>query len=69
MITRGFVYVKESGELINDIKDRTFSALSEHDLTSLDFNAMKNIIRRELREFLYKNTKRRPMILPIITEL
>ena len=69
VITRGFVYVKESGELINDIKDRTFSALSEHDLTSLDFNAMKNIIRRELREFLYKKTKRRPMILPIITEL
>ncbi len=69
VITRGFVYVKESEELINDIKDRTFSALSEHDLTSLDFNAMKNIIRRELREFLYKKTKRRPMILPIITEL
>lgn len=69
VITRGFVYVKESEELINDIKDRTFSALSEHDLTKLDFNAMKNIIRRELREYLYKKTKRRPMILPIITEL
>lgn len=69
VITRGFVYVKESEELINEIKDRTFYALREHDLTALDFNAMKNIVRRELREFLYKKTKRRPMILPIITEL
>ena len=69
VITRGFVYVKESGELISDIKDRVFNALSEYDLTLLDFNAMKNIIRRELREFLYKKTKRRPMILPLITEL
>ncbi len=69
IITRGFVYVKESEELINEIKDRTFNALSKHDLSALDFNSMKNIIRRELREFLYKKTKRRPMILPIIMQI
>lgn len=69
VITRGFVYVKESEALINEIKDRTFFALRDHDLSALDFNAMKNIIRRELREFLYKKTKRRPMILPIIMEI
>ena len=69
VITRGFVYVKESEELINEIKDRAFFALRDHDLTALDFNAMKNILRSELREFLYKKTKRRPMILPIIMEI
>jgi len=69
IITRGFVYVKESNELIKEIKDRIYDNLNKHDLTSLDFNAMKNIVRRDLREFLYKKTKRRPMILPIITEL
>lgn len=69
IITRGFVYVKESNELINEIKDRIYDTLYQHDLKKLDFNAIKNIVRRDLREFLYKKTKRRPMILPIITEL
>lgn len=69
VITRGFVYVKESEDLINEIKDRTFFALRGHDLSALDFNAMKNIIRSELRNFLYMKTKRRPMILPIIMEI
>lgn len=69
IITRGFVYVKESEELINEIKQKTYDALSEHDLSSLDFNAMKNIIRKKLREYLYRKTKRNPMILPIIVEI
>lgn len=69
VITRGFVYVKESEELINEIKDKAYNALIEYDLSILDFNSMKNIISSALREFLYKKTKRRPMILPIIMEI
>lgn len=69
VITRGFVYVKESEDLINEIKDKTYKALIKYNLSELDFSSMKNIISGELREFLYKKTKRRPMILPIIMEI
>lgn len=69
IITRGFVYVKESEKLIESIKVKTYDVLSKHNLRSLDVNAMKYILRKELREYLYKKLKRNPMILPVIMEI
>ncbi|MFO7611744.1 MAG: ribonuclease J, partial [Clostridia bacterium] len=69
VITRGFVYVKESELLINTIREKTSEALYGLDLAAMDYNAIKNVIRKKLREFLYKETKRNPMILPIIMEI
>lgn len=70
IISRGFVYMKEAGELIEMAKrvvEDTFSHYQrkkKHDL-----NILKNNIRDNLRDLLYENTKRRPMILSIIMEV
>lgn len=69
IITRGFVYVKESEQLINIIRDSIAGELGQYDLASLGYNSIKNIIRRKLRELLYRETKRNPMILPVIMEI
>ncbi|MDQ0230475.1 ribonuclease J [Metabacillus malikii] len=70
VITRGFVYVRESEELIvkatgivSDIVNR-----SMRDQT-LEWSSLKLSIRESLNQFLYEKTKRRPMILPIIMEI
>lgn len=69
IITRGFVYVKESEQLISEIKNSMAEELGQYDLASLSFNSIKNIIRKKLRELLYRETKRNPMILPVIMEI
>ncbi len=67
IVTRGFVHVKESFELIEESK----RVIEEAVLTSKgfdfrDYGSMKNIIRRSLSDFFWKQTKRNPMILPVI---
>ncbi|MCC8122415.1 MAG: ribonuclease J, partial [Oscillospiraceae bacterium] len=70
MITRGFVYVKESDGLMDEMRTVAVSALercrNEH---ILDWTAIKGEIKGDLSNFLYKKTKRNPMILPVIMEV
>ncbi len=67
IITRGFVYVKESGDLMEEMRQVATHALLG--CTSNDWAALKSAIKSELSSFLYKTTKRNPMILPIIMEI
>ncbi|MET3728905.1 ribonuclease J [Fictibacillus halophilus] len=71
IISRGFVYMRESGDLIHDAQ----SLLSKHLETIMNekrttqWSEIKNEITDTLAPFLYEKTKRRPMILPIIMEI
>lgn len=70
IISRGFVYVRESEDLMDKSKEivkDTLAKCSEKQIT--DWATMKSNIKDALRDYLYEKTKRKPMILPIIMEI
>lgn len=70
IITRGFVYVKESEELINEAKEIVRTELDrclENKIT--EWYVLKANMKKSMERFLYEKTKRRPIILPIIMEV
>ena len=70
IISRGFVYVRESEDLMENVKEVTKNALLKFDEKKRnDWSAKKSVVRDALRDYLYEKTKRRPMILPIIMEV
>ncbi len=70
IVSRGFVYVRESESLIEDCRVVVEEAIAEcQSRTTTDWNKLKGAIRDCLGEFLWKRTKRSPMILPIISEV
>ncbi len=70
IISRGFVYVRESEDLMDKVKDVTRAALQKcEEKKKNDWASKKNIIKDTLRDYLYEKTKRKPMILPIIMEV
>ena len=70
IISRGFVYVRESGNLIDEAKTVVNEALHECEESGVsDWASIKSVVRDSLRQFLYEQTKRKPMILPIIMEV
>jgi ribonuclease J len=70
LISRGFVYMDESRDLLDDAADAVADRLDrlEGEATT-DWGAIKKACRRSLGEFVWENTRRRPMILPIIMEV
>ncbi len=70
IITRGFVYVKESEALMEELRQVATNALDAAiTRCSGDFPSIKSAVRDEVSAFLYKKTKRSPMILPVIMEV
>jgi ribonuclease J len=70
IITRGFVYVRESEDLIGEATAKVKETLEMCRKENInDWSAIKSNIRDVLYRFLYEKTKRRPMILPIIMEV
>ena len=70
IITRGFVYVKESDELMDDLREVAMEAIERCQRKRVrDWSAIKSAIKNDLSGYLYKTTKRNPMILPIIMEI
>ncbi len=70
IISRGFVYVKESETLMEDIKKLIKKQLDNFEKNNIkDWSTIKSGLRDEVREYLYTKTKRNPMILPIIMEV
>ncbi|ALC84100.1 MULTISPECIES: ribonuclease J1 [Bacillus] len=70
LISRGFVYMRESGDLINDAQELISSHLQKvMERKTSQWSEIKNEITDTLAPFLYEKTKRRPMILPIIMEV
>ena len=70
IVTRGFIYVRESEELVNQIKEISYDSIQ----TSIDKNIfkwseIKNNIRNDVGSFIYSQTKRKPIIVPIIMEV
>ena len=70
VISRGFVYVRESENLMEDIKRllRTELAKCEEKHVT-DWTTIKSVIKEELGDYIYKKTKRQPMLIPIIMEI
>jgi ribonuclease J len=70
IISRGFVYVRESEDLMEDAKSVVKESLAKCEEKQIkEWNAIKSQVKDSLREFIYSKTKRNPMILPIIMEI
>lgn len=70
IISRGFVYVRESEKLMDDSTSLVKEIVENHLLKdTFDWGGIKQEMRDGLNQFLYEKTKRRPMILPIIMEV
>jgi len=70
VVSRGFVYVKESEELMNEITDQVCDILERCYINNVrDYNTIKLKIKDGVSRFLFSRTKRNPMILPIILEV
>ncbi len=71
IVSRGFVYVRESESLMENARKITLSSIEDElgGRGNIDRARLKNRIRDDLAKYLYSQTKRRPMILPIVMEL
>jgi ribonuclease J len=70
IISRGFIYLKENQELVEEIRNRVKNiTLRIHKSQPLDADYLKSLIRDQIGQFLYNKTKRRPMILPVVIEV
>ena len=70
VLSRGFVYVRDSENLMEEIKKLLRAKISEFEEKHItDWVTIKSLLREELRDYIYKKTKRDPMILPIIMEV
>ena len=68
--TRGFIYVKDSSEMIEEIKKLALSII-ERNMTKnfVEYNKIKNEIREELGKYLYHETECKPMIIAVVQEV
>ena len=70
IVSRGFVYVRESEELMEEAKEKVKMALEKcEDNNITEWAVIKSNVRDALGRYLYERTRRRPMILPIIMEI
>ena len=70
IVSRGFVYVKESDELMDEAREVVTEAVETClDMGIADWGKLKGSIKDSLGEYVWKKTKRRPMILPVIMEV
>ena len=70
IITRGFIYVKESEDLMDELREVAMEAIERCSRKRVrDWQILKSAIKNDLSGYLYKTTKRNPMILPVIMEI
>jgi len=70
IISRGFVYVRESEDLMDGARKAVMDALEDCDYKGMSgWSYIKNVIKDSLKEYVWQETKRSPMILPIIMEV
>jgi ribonuclease J len=70
IVSRGFVYVRESEDLMEEAKKVVAKTLKTCESKKIsDWSTIKSNVRDDLRSFLYSTIKRNPMILPIIMEV
>lgn len=64
-ITRGVVYNDEAEQFHADVKQTLIALLQQQDLKSMDVNTLRNTVKKTLSNYIYKKTKRRPIILVV----
>ena len=72
ILTRGFIYVKESQDLLEETKEvsrQTIEANIEPNVKRVDYSKIKNDVRDTLGKFFYKKTESKPMIITVIQEV
>ena len=70
VITRGFVYVRDSEGLLTEIRDLASDSIERCISKNIyQWSKLKNEVRNEVGEFVYQKTKRKPIIVPIIMEV
>ncbi|HRY36582.1 MAG TPA: ribonuclease J [Candidatus Magasanikbacteria bacterium] len=70
IISRGFVFLKENKEMIEDLRHRVKKMVIDSDpLSWADTNTIRNKIRDYVGQFLYSKTEKRPMVLPVVIEV
>jgi ribonuclease J len=69
IISRGFVYMREAEELIDEARDRVMASLDSQNGNHADWSFVKSKIKDTLSEYLYEQTRRRPMIIPVVMEV
>ena len=68
--TRGFIYIKDSKEMINEIKSISLSIIERNISPNyVEYNKIKNEIREELGKYLYEETECKPMIIAVVQEI
>lgn len=69
IVSRGFVFVKESTELIDEAQRTAYDTITRcHDKNIYDWGTIKNRMRDDISRLMYEKTKRYPMVLPILME-
>ena len=70
ILTRGFVYVKDSGDMLKEIERLSLEKIIENTTSNyVEYNKIKNSIREEVGKFLYYETECKPMIITVIQEV
>ena len=69
IISRGFIYVRENEDIIENTRDVVRQILATNSLAGEDWPMLKNRIKDELHRFIFEKIKRNPMILPIILDV
>lgn len=72
IISRGFIYLKENQEILEDIRRKIrgiIGRIPEQKNQGLDADYVKTLVRDQIGQFLFTKTQRRPMILPVIIEI
>ena len=70
IVTRGFIYVKESGDLMKELQSVALdAATSVSRKRSRDDGELKGAVKSAVSSYLFKNTKRSPMVIPVVTRL
>lgn len=69
IVSRGFVYIRDSNDLMQEARNVVLKTIENSSRKNDNWNKMKNAVKDDLREHLWKQMKRNPMILPIIMEV
>ncbi|MBQ3064932.1 MAG: ribonuclease J [Clostridia bacterium] len=70
IVSRGFVYVREAEELMEEVRAIAYDAIEECFASNqIDWNHIKSAVKDDLTKYLYSKTKRKPMILPVIMNI
>ena len=72
IITRGFIYVKESGDLMKELQNVAMNAadsVTGSRKRGRDDGELRGAVKSAVSSYLFKNTKRSPMVIPVVTRL